>query len=237
MDPVKEVGGDFYDFYMLDDDHLALVIADVSDKGVPAALFMMSAKTILRYRARMGGGPGEILTSVNAHLCKDNAMKMFVTVWLGILEISTGRLTCANAGHEYPIVRGVGGEFRVLRDRHGMVIGAMRKASYTDYTLDLAPGDAIFVYTDGVLEANNAAGEMYGMDRLEATLNRVADQSPEAILDAVRADVDAFVAGAKQFDDMTMLYMEYRGLNEENDSLDPTDTLFPMNSGETGPQP
>jgi len=218
MDPAKEVGGDFYDFYMLDDDHLALVIADVSDKGVPAALFMMSAKTILRYRARMGGGPGEILTSANAQLCKDNTMKMFVTVWMGILEISTGRLTCANAGHEYPTVRGGDGKFRVFQDQQGMVIGAMRKARYNDYTLDLAPGDAIFVYTDGVPEANDAAGEMYGMDRLEVALNRVADQSPEAILHAVRADVDAFVAGAKQFDDLTMLCLQYRGTPSEGEA-------------------
>jgi len=218
MDPAKEVGGDFYDFFMIDDDRLALVIADVSDKGVPTALFMMSARTILRYRARMGGGPGEILTSANAQLCKDNTMKMFVTVWLGILEISTGRMTCANAGHEYPTVRGGDGKFRVFQDQQGMVIGAMRKARYNDYTLDLAPGDAIFVYTDGVPEANDAAGEMYGMDRLEVALNRVADQSPEAILHAVRADVDAFVAGAKQFDDLTMLCLQYRGTPSEGEA-------------------
>ena len=211
MDPAKEVGGDFYDFFMIDDDHLAMVIADVSDKGVPAALFMMSAKTIIRYRARMGGNPGEILTSANAQLCRDNAMKMFVTVWLGILEISTGKLTCANAGHEYPVIRGQDGRFRIFRDRHGAMVGVMKKAKYTDYILTLEPGDAVFVYTDGVPEANNAAGEMYGIERLEAALNRVADQSPEGILRGVRADVDAFVAGAKQFDDLTMLCLEYRG--------------------------
>ena len=213
MDPAKEVGGDFYDFFMIDDDHLALVIADVSDKGVPAALFMMSAKNLINYRAQMGGGPGEILTSVNAQLCEDNKMKMFVTVWLGILEISTGKLTCTNAGHEFPVIRGRDGRFRVFQDRHGVMAGVMARAKYRDYELTLEPGDALFVYTDGVPEANNAAGEMYGMERLEAALNRVAAENPEGILRGVRADVDAFVDGAKQFDDLTMLCLEYRGTN------------------------
>jgi len=211
MDPAKEVGGDFYDFFMIDDDRLALVIADVSDKGVPTALFMMSARTILRYRARMGGGPGEILSSVNAQLCRNNEMKMFVTVWLGILEISTGRLTCANAGHEYPFIRSGGGPFRLFRDRHGIMAGAMAKAKYPEYTLTLEPGDQVFVYTDGAPEANDPAGGMYGMARLEATLSREAGREPEALLRAVCRDVDAFVDGAKQFDDMTMLCLTYWG--------------------------
>jgi len=220
----------------------------VSDKGVPAALFMMSARNLINYRASMGGSPGEILTSVNAQLCEDNRMMMFVTVWLGILEISTGKLTCANAGHEFPFIR-AGGAYRLLKDKHDMMVGAMKKAKYTEYTLLLAPGDALFVYTDGVPEASNAAGEMFGMDRLEAALNRAADQSPEAILRSVRADVDAFVNGAKQFDDLTMLCMEYRGAKVENDSLEPGDLgahaapgyrrycLFSMNNRENGPWP
>ncbi|MBR1408575.1 MAG: SpoIIE family protein phosphatase [Clostridia bacterium] len=210
MAPAKEVGGDFYDFFMMDDDHLALVIADVSDKGVPAALFMMSAKTILRFRARMGGTPGEILASVNAQLCANNEMKMFVTVWLGILEISTGCLSCVNAGHEYPFIRSRG-TFRVYRDRHCMMAGAMKNAKFTDYTLQLEPGDALFVYTDGVPEANDASGGMYGMERLNDTLNRAAAENPEGIVRAVRADVDAFTAGADPFDDLTLLCLEYRG--------------------------
>ena len=211
MRPAKAVGGDFYDFVMIDDDHLAMLIADVSDKGVPAALFMMSAKIIINYRVLMGGTPAEILTEANARLCSDNDAGMFVTVWLGILELSTGRLTCANAGHEYPIIRGRDGAFRVYQDRHDLMIGAMDSTRYSDYEILLTPGDAVFVYTDGISEANNAAGEFYGMDRLEAALNRFGGGDPREILAGVKADVDAFVNGADQFDDMTMLCMVYRG--------------------------
>ena len=137
MDPAKEVGGDFYDCFMVDDDHLALVIADVSDKGVPAALFMMSTKIIIKYRARMGGTPGEILTSANAQLCRNNPTRMFVTVWLGILELSTGRLACTNAGHEYPFVRHSGGLFERLDDPHGIIMGVMKRATYQEYEIAL----------------------------------------------------------------------------------------------------
>ena len=211
MNPAKEVGGDFYDFFMIDDDHLCLLIADVSDKGVPAALFMMSAKILINYRAQMGGTPGEILTAVNAQIGKGNKSCMFVTVWMGILNVGTGALTCTNAGHEYPFVRSGDGVFRVFRDRHGVMVGVMPKAAYGDYELKLEPGDAVFVYTDGVPEANDASGRMYGMNRLELALNRLAGQTPEGILLGVRADVDAFAGGARQFDDLTMLCLEYRG--------------------------
>ena len=211
MDPAKEVGGDFYDFVLVDDDHLAFLVADVSDKGVPAALFMMSAKIIINYCARNGGTPGEILTAANAQLCRNNTTRMFVTVWLGMLELSTGRLTCTNAGHEYPILRGQDGAFQVYKDKHGLVMGAMQRMVYRDYELQLQPGDAIFVYTDGVPEANNAAGELFGMDRTLAALNKYAHENPEGILRGVRREVDAFVAGAKQFDDLTMLCLVYKG--------------------------
>lgn len=211
MDPAKEVGGDFYDFFLVDDDHLALVIADVSDKGVPAALFMMSSKIIINYRTQMGGTPGEILAAANDQLFRNAKSKMFVTVWLGILELSTGRLTCANAGHEYPILRGRDGVFRVYKDKHGLMVGAMKHSKYVDYELRLAPGDAVFVYTDGIPEANDAAGAFYGMDRLEAILNRIPGASPREILEGVKADVDAFAGGADQFDDLTMLCVVYNG--------------------------
>ncbi|MER2053928.1 MAG: PP2C family protein-serine/threonine phosphatase [Clostridia bacterium] len=211
MDPAKEVGGDFYDFFMIDDDRLAVVIADVSDKGVPAALFMMSAKIIINYCAQSGGTPGEILTEANAELSKKNKHKMFVTVWMGILELSTGMLTCTNAGHEYPVIRGQDGVFRVFRDKHGIPVAAMPKMKYRDYELRMEPGDAIFVYTDGVPEASNEKGDMYGMERLEETLNRLAGENPEGILRGIREDVDQFVKDAKQFDDLTMLCLEYRG--------------------------
>ena len=211
MTPAKEVGGDFYDFFLIDDRHLAMVIADVSDKGVPAALFMMSAKILINYRSQLGGSPSEILGAVNKEICKNNKSKMFVTVWLGILDLETGVLTCANAGHEYPVVRGQDGRFRVFRDKHGLVVGAMAKTKYTDYEIQMAPGDAIFVYTDGVPEANNAAGEFYGMQRLEEALNKITGHDPASILQQVKADVDDFTGTANQFDDLTMLCLEYRG--------------------------
>ena len=210
MTPAKAVGGDFYDFFLVDDDHLALVIADVSDKGVPAALFMMSSKILINYRAREGGSPGEILTAVNAQLSRDNKSKMFVTVWLGILELSTGLLRCSNAGHEYPVLRR-GGVFQLFKDRHGLVLGALARSKYRDYEIQLQPGDAVFVYTDGVPEANNDKGEFYGVERMTDALNRAADRDPRGILQGVREDVDAFTGEASQFDDLTMLCLEYRG--------------------------
>ena len=214
MTPAKEVGGDFYDFFLIDDTHLAAVIADVSDKGVPAALFMMSSKILINYRAQFGGSPSEILSAVNAEICKNNKSRMFVTVWLGILDLETGVLTCSSAGHEYPVIRGGDGEFRVYKDRHGLVVGAIARSRYSDYEIRMEPGDAIFVYTDGAPEANNAEGEFYGMERLTAALNRCAGKSPQGILEGVKADVDAFTGDASQFDDLTMLCLEYKGRKE-----------------------
>ena len=211
MTPAKEVGGDFYDFFLIDRTHLALLIADVSDKGVPAALFMMSSKILLNYRAQMGGSPSEILQAVNTQICRGNTSRMFVTVWLGILDLESGVLTCSNAGHEYPFLRGGDGVFRVYRDRHGLVVGAMEQSRYRDYEIRMQPGDAVFVYTDGVPEASNEAGAFYGMERLESALNRLSGQNPRHILEGVKADVDAFTGEAKQFDDLTMLCLEYKG--------------------------
>ena len=209
MDPAKEVGGDFYDFFLIDEDHLCMVIADVSDKGVPAALFMMSAKNLINFCAGKGGAPSEILQEVNIQLCKNNASKMFVTVWLGILEISTGKLISANAGHECPFLRGKDGVFRLINEPHGLMAGAVRKSKYKDYEMMLSPGDMIFVYTDGVPEASNSEREFYGMERLEATLNKEPKLAPQDLIVSVRADVDCFVNGAKQFDDLTMLCMTF----------------------------
>jgi len=211
MDPAKEVGGDFYDFFLVDDDHLCFLIADVSDKSVPAALFMMSSKSTIKAEAMRGSSPKELMEAVNRLLCDNNENCMFVTVWLGILELSTGRLSCVNAGHEYPFIRAQNGGFRLFRDKHGVAVGTLPQAKYTEYTLMLAPGDAIFVYTDGVPEANNSKGEMYGMERLNTALNRKSGLPPTEILRAVRRDVDTFVGGATQFDDLTMLCLEYRG--------------------------
>ena len=216
MSPAKEVGGDFYDFFLISPTQLALVIADVSDKGVPAALFMMSSKILLNYRAQMGGSPSEILQAVNAQICRNNKSRMFVTVWLGILDLESGVLTCSNAGHEYPFLRGRDGVFRVFRDKHGLVVGAMAQSRYRDYEIRMEPGDAVFVYTDGVPEANNEGGEFYGLERLDAALNRLSDQDPRHILEGVKADVDAFTGQAKQFDDLTMLCLEYKGSTAQN---------------------
>ena len=209
MDPAKEVGGDFYDFFLIDEDHLCMVIADVSDKGIPAALFMMSAKNLINFCAGKGGKPSEILQEVNLQLCKNNASKMFVTVWLGILEISTGKLLSANAGHECPFHRGKDGVFRLVNDPHGLMAGAVKKAKYKDYEIVLSPGDIIFVYTDGVPEASNNDREFYGMERLMSALNKEPDLAPQDMIERVKEEVNRFVNDAKQFDDLTMLCMAY----------------------------
>ena len=211
MDPAKEVGGDFDDFFLIDEDHLGLVMADVSGKGVPAALFMMASKIILQSCAMLGHGPAAILTKTNEAICSNNQEQMFVTVWLGILEISTGKLTAANAGHEYPVVKRAEGGFELYKDRHGLVVGAMGGVRYREYELQMAPGDKIFVYTDGVPEANNARNELFGMERMIAALNEDAAAGPEGILKNVRRAVDDFVEEAEQFDDLTMLCLEYKG--------------------------
>ena len=214
MDPAKEVGGDFYDFFLIDDDHLCMVMADVSGKGVPAALFMMASKIILANNAMMGKSPGQILTDTNAAICANNREEMFVTVWLGILEISTGKLTAANAGHEYPIVKYAGGNFALHKDKHGFVIGGMDGVKYKEYELRLTPGSKLFLYTDGVPEATNAGEELFGTERLLDALNVENTVTPEQILRNVRSSVDAFVKEAEQFDDLTMLCLEYKGTNE-----------------------
>ena len=213
MDPAKEVGGDFYDFYMIDDDHLGVVIADVSGKGVPAALFMMISKTIIQNFATLGIGASEALKKANESLCAQNKMDMFVTAWIGILELSTGRMTCANAGHEYPAVCH-DGNFALLKDRHGFVLGGMEGMKYRDYEIQLRAGDKIFVYTDGVPEATNESGELFGTDRMIEALNTGAKADPKETLSIVRGSVDAFVGNAEQFDDLTMLCLEYRGADK-----------------------
>ena len=210
MTPAKEVGGDFYDFFLVDDDHLALVMADVSGKGVPAALFMMIAKTLLKSAAQSGLSPKAVLEKVNDQLCENNDAEMFVTVWLGILEISTGKMKCANAGHEYPAVMRRDGGFELLKDKHGFVLAGMEGARYREYELDLDVGDRLVVYTDGVPEATDATNTLYGTDRMLAALNAARGGSCRQTLEALHRDVDTFVGGADQFDDITMLCIERR---------------------------
>lgn len=211
MDPAREVGGDFYDYFLIDPDHLGIVIADVSGKGVPAALFMMACKIILQSVAMMGKSPAEILTRTNNAVCSTNDAEMFVTVWLGILDLKTGRLTAASAGHEYPMVKQPNGRFELFRDKHGFVIGGMEGVRYQEYELQMEPGSKLFVYTDGVPEATNADEEPFGTTRLQDALNVCPDASPADVLKNVRAAVDSFVRDAEQFDDLTMLCVEYRG--------------------------
>ena len=211
MEPAREVGGDFYDFFLIDDDHLCLVIADVSGKGVPAALFMMNTKVLIKSYASGDNSPAEVLEIVNREICENNQMEMFVTVWLGILELSSGRLIAANAGHEYPVISHAGGKYELIKDKHGFVIGGMDGMKYKDYELKLEPGDKIFVYTDGVPEAENTKDEMFGTERMLEVLNSEDYVPVEELLRNVRKAVNEFAAGAEQFDDLTMLAVEYNG--------------------------
>ena len=186
-------------------------MADVSGKGIPAALFMMVSKAILNSFANLSMPPSAILSETNDAICSNNRMDMFVTVWIGILEISTGKLTAGNAGHEYPAIKKAGGSFELLKDRHSFVIGGMEGMSYGQYEIDLEPGDRVFLYTDGVPEASDAKKAMFGTDRMIGALNRDADAGPKELLYNVSRAVSGFVKDAEQFDDLTMLCLEYKG--------------------------
>ncbi|MBQ3327153.1 MAG: SpoIIE family protein phosphatase [Clostridia bacterium] len=211
MAPAREVGGDFYDFFFIDDDHLALIMADVSGKGVPAALFMMITKIILKNRAMQGGGPGDILADVNRQLCDGNGQNMFVTTWLGILNVNTGELVTASAGHEYPAICRADGSFEFQKDRHGFVLGGMNGSRYKEDTYVLQPGDSLFVYTDGVAEASNAEDELFGMDRMLTSLNKSPHASPDELIGILMDDIREFAGDREQFDDITMLAFRFKG--------------------------
>ncbi len=216
MDAAKEVGGDFYDYFLIDEDHLCVVIAAVSGKGVPAALFMMISKVILQNCAMLGRSAGEILAKTNEALCSNNQVGMFVTVLLGILEISTGNMTAANAGHEHPAVYWAEkGHFELIRNKHGFVVGGIDTARYREYEFHLSPGDKLFLYTDGVPEATNAEGQMFGLEALIDALDTEPSSGPDQILKNVKNAVDHFVKGAEQFDDLTMLCLSYHGKQVE----------------------
>lgn len=212
MEPAKEVGGDFYDFYMIDDDHLAMLIADVSGKGIPAAMFMMASKIIINNVSKLGSSdPGRILEISNRQISENNPAEMFVTVWLGILNIRTGVMTAANAGHEYPCVQHAGGDFEIKKEKHGMVLGAFENSKYNTYEIKMEQGDAIFVYTDGVAEANDSEHNLFGMDRLIETLNADRNADAETMIRNVNEAIDGFVKDAPQFDDTTMMSLRYLG--------------------------
>ena len=214
MEPAREVGGDFYDFFLIDDDHLGLVMADVSGKGIPAALFMMIAKIILQSCAMLGKSAAETLEKTNEAICSNNQTDMFVTAWFGILEISSGILSCANAGHEYPVIKRANGDFELFKDKHGFVIGGMEGTVYKEYDIELKAGDKLFLYTDGIPEATDDDNHMFGTDRMIDALNFSKDASAKEILGNVRAEIARFVNEAEQFDDMTMMCFEYFGKAE-----------------------
>ncbi|WP_026511568.1 MULTISPECIES: PP2C family protein-serine/threonine phosphatase [unclassified Butyrivibrio] len=205
MSPAKEVGGDFYDFFLIDNDHLGLVIADVSGKGVPAALFMVIAKTLIKNRAQLSNSPAEVLSYANDQLCEGNEAELFVTVWFAMIEISTGKGLAANAGHEHPAISRNGGEWELVKYRHSPAVATMQGMKFKEHEFEIHPGDRLFVYTDGVTEATNSQNELFGEERLVQALNKEKVDTPEKLLKNVREDIDTFVGDAPQFDDITML--------------------------------
>ncbi|HBO66319.1 MAG TPA: hypothetical protein DD628_06555 [Clostridiales bacterium] len=213
MDTAKEVGGDFYDFYFVGENRLGFLIADVSGKGIPAAMFMMTAKTIIKGYAESGKPVDEVFTTANEKLCESNDAGMFVTAWMGVLDTVTGKVEFANAGHNPPLVRHAGGGFEYLRSKPCFILAGMDGIKYRKNEFTLAPGDEIYLYTDGVTEATDSENNLYGEERLLALLNSMSDLSGEEICRAVKADIDAFVGDAPQFDDITMLYLKYNGGN------------------------
>lgn len=211
MTPAREVGGDFYDFFMIDNDHLAMVMADVAGKGVPAALFMMVARVLIKSRLQNGESPSKVLFDVNNQLCESNDPGMFVTVWMAIFEISTGKGIAANAGHEHPAICRQGEHFELEVYRHSPAVATMEGIRFKEHEFELKPGDSFFVYTDGVAEATNAENELFGTDRMLEALNRKPDADPQQVLANVMDGINEFVKEAEQFDDITMLCFKYTG--------------------------
>lgn len=225
MNPAKEVGGDFYDFLYIDSTHIALIIADVSGKGVPAALFMMVSKLLLDNSLAGAVSPAKVLTEVNHQLCEKELEEMFVTVWLGILDLETGKVVASNAGHEYPIIRKNGGDFELFKDKHGFVLGGMMGARYKDYEFELGIGDTLFVYTDGVAEANNTNNELFGLERTLKALNAHKGDSAYELINNVKKDIDSFASGAPQFDDTTMLAITLKKFYEREGITIPVENI------------
>ena len=216
MVPAKEVGGDFYDFFMVDDDHIALVMADVSGKGVPAALFMVIAKTLIKNHVMLGESPSEAFGHVNDQLCDGNESEYFVTAWLAVIELSTGRGVAANAGHEHPALRRAGGEYELVVYNHDMALAVMEGMPYEEHEFMLCPGDRLFVYTDGVPESTNKDQELFRTERMLTALNHDPDAEPGQLIENVKKDIDIFVGEAEQFDDTTMLCFVYHGSKKGN---------------------
>lgn len=215
MHTAKEVGGDFYDFYFVDKNTLTFLIADVSGKGIPAAMFMMTAKTLLKSYAESGMGVAEVLTQANNKLCESNDAGMFVTVWMGYLNTKTGEVTYANAGHNPPFIRHADGRVDVVKSRPGLVLAGMEGIRYRTNTVHLKPGDLLYLYTDGVTEATDAENNLFGEARLQAVLQQKMSGDIQTVCTQVKEDVDRFVGEAPQFDDITMLALTYAPAAEE----------------------
>ena len=221
MTPAKEVGGDFYDFFMVDDSHLALVMADVSGKGIPAAMFMVIAKTLIKDHAQLGLQPGYVFTRVNNLLCEGNEAGLFVTAWMGILDLNSGELQYCNAGHNPPVVK-LDGEVQYLHSAPGFVLAGLEDYKYKQFSMHLNHGDKIFLYTDGATEATNIDKELYGEDRLIECLRSQSGKSCADALHAVRADIDKFVGKAEQFDDLTLLAFDFSSKDGGKESMERT---------------
>ena len=219
MIAAKEVGGDFYDFYKLNDDTVAFLVADVSGKGIPAAMFMMTAKTIIKDLSETGMPVNEIFTKANEKLCENNESGMFVTAWMGLLDIPSGKLQFANAGHNPPLLKRADGGFEYLKTRAGFVLAGMEGIKYRVGELTLGYGDRLFLYTDGVTEATNVSNELYGEERLLAFMNNNSGLEATRVLPSLKDDIDAFVGEAPQFDDITTLVFDYKFKKVEEKSL------------------
>ncbi len=209
MQPAKEVGGDFYDVFFLDKDRLAFVIGDVSGKGIPAALFMANSKITLQNCIRDIPALGEAVATANNALCARNEADMFITLWVGVLDLQSGEITYVNAGHNPPVTV-LSGEVSYLTKKSGLVLAGMDGVPYKEHTLTLQKGDTVFLYTDGVTEAENAANELYGEDRLLTCFEQIKNSAPEEVIETIKQSVEIFVNGADQFDDMTMLCFKWK---------------------------
>lgn len=215
ISPAKQVGGDFYDFFFVDENHLALVIADVSDKGVPAALFMAISKALIKNRALLGGSPSEIFADVNSQLCEGNDSNMFVTAWLCIIDITNGHAVVSNAGHEDPAVCSKDGHFELKKLPHSLPLGAIKNMQFFEHEFELHAGDTVFTYTDGVIDATDKNEDRFGIDRMIDALNKPNNNNIHDIFNSVNGALDEYVSGAPQFDDITMLGFTYFGSDEE----------------------
>ncbi len=211
MTPAKTVGGDFYDFFFMDDIHLCMVMADVSGKGVPAALGMTITKIVLHDRALVGGTPAQILRDSNVRICANNKMRLFITVWFGILDIRTGIITYANAGHEYPAVKHASGQYELLVKDNMPPLGTVDDIVYEDNVIKMCEGGSIFLYTDGVTDIKNDDGQRFGTDRMLKTLNCSGADKPDDVIAVMKSELESFRGSCDPFDDITMMNIEYKG--------------------------